>query len=141
MTDFETIYEDFLLKIDDIELANYDDDLADETLLGYLRQAVKSFHYCSQDLTLDENSGSFNVELTPLEIDIISEFMVVKWLKPKLDNLENLRNALNTNDHSFYSPANLLKQVSERYRRSVREAKSLMNEYTLLASDYDKWAR
>lgn len=141
MTSFETIYEDFLLKIDDIELANYDDDLADETLMGYLRQAIKSFHYCNQDLTFDEYSGSFNVELTPLEIDIISEFMVVKWLKPKLDNLENLRNALNTSDHSFYSPANLLKQVETRYKKSVREAKSLMNEYTLLTSDYDKWAR
>ena len=57
--------------------------------------------------------------MTPGELDeiadIVSEGMVVQWMKPYTYKQENLENMLNTADFSAYSPAELLKRVVNAY--------------------------
>lgn len=141
MTEYQTIYEDFLDKVDDIEIANYDEDMLYEQLYRYLNSAIKKFIYCKKDLSERDTSsdGYFEADLDSMEVDILSEYMLVSWIKQKLNNLENVQNALSTSDFSFYSPANLLDKLETHYKDSRRRARTLMNEYSMIASDYDTW--
>lgn len=141
MTSYEDIYESFLSKINDIDLANYSNDDLEKQLDLYLGQAISDFFdYCIKDLSdRDKDKKCFNVTLDDREIDILSEFMVVRWLYPILNNLENLRNTLNTSDFSIYSPANLLEKIEQRYSSARMKARSMMNEYYLIHDTYDSW--
>lgn len=141
MTSYEDIYESFLSKINDIDLANYSNDDLEKQLDLYLGQAISDFSdYCIKDLSdRDKDKKRFNVTLDDREIDILSEFMVVRWLYPILNNLENLRNTLNTSDFSIYSPANLLEKIEQRYSSARMKARSMMNEYYLIHDTYDSW--
>lgn len=141
MTSYEDIYESFLSKINDIDLANYSNDDLEKQLDLYLGQAISDFSdYCIKDLSdRDKDKKCFNVTLDDREIDILSEFMVVRWLYPILNNLENLRNTLNTSDFSIYSPANLLEKIEQRYSSARMKARSMMNEYYLIHDTYDSW--
>lgn len=141
MTSYEDIYESFLSKINDIDLANYSNDDLEKQLDLYLGQAISDFSdYCIKDLSdRDKDKKCFNITLDDREIDILSEFMVVRWLYPILNNLENLRNTLNTSDFSIYSPANLLEKIEQRYSSARMKARSMMNEYYLIHDTYDSW--
>lgn len=141
MTSYEDIYGSFLSKINDIDLANYSNDDLEKQLDLYLGQAISDFSdYCIKDLSdRDKDKKCFNVTLDDREIDILSEFMVVRWLYPILNNLENLRNTLNTSDFSIYSPANLLEKIEQRYSSARMKARSMMNEYYLIHDTYDSW--
>lgn len=141
MTSYSDIYESFLLKINDIDLANYSNEDLEKQLDLYLGQAISDFSdYCIKDLSdRDKEKKCFNISLDDKEIDILSEYMVVRWLTPILNNLENLRNTLNTSDFSIYSPANLLEKVEQRYSSAAKRARSMMNEYSLIHGDYNTW--
>ena len=80
----------------------------------------------------------FECDLKIEEIDILTEWMVYEWLTPYLNNIENLRNQLNTKDFSFFSPANLLSTIQNVHTASRKRAKSMMNEYSYVNSDLEK---
>lgn len=82
-----------------------------------------------------EDLPAFREDLPYEVIDILTEWMVAYWLKPYVNNLENLRNNLNTKDFTSFSPANLLEKVGDRYTAARRYARSLSNEYSIVIND------
>ena len=84
--------------------------------------------------TADDNTREFDVEIEPEDldeiVDIVSEGMVVQWLKPYTYKQENLENALNTKDFSTYSPAELLLRISNTYMAARKEFTNKMREYS-----------
>ena len=85
----------------------------------YLYLAISDFnHVCKEDMTY---SGTSFVDVLSGEcIDILSLGVAYYWLSSKALNSELLRNKLSTKDASFYSPANILKEVSA-LRNTVRD--------------------
>lgn len=140
MTKYTEIFNSFKDKITDYDLPLYTDDIQNEMLCSALRKACAKFgRICKSDLsTRDDEIMSFGCNLTIEEIDIITEWMVYEWLTPYLNNIENLRNQLNTKDFSFFSPANLLSAIQNVYTTSRKRAKSMMNEYSYVNSDLEK---
>ena len=63
-------------------------------------------------------------------VDIVSEGMVVQWLKPYVYRQELLENALNTRDFTTYSPAELLKQVRSAYNGVQKDYTQMIREYS-----------
>ena len=113
MTAYTTIYNSFLDKINDYDLADMTAELAQTSMRGWLNQAVVRFlESCKKDLTQTEEGG-FTEDLDLMEIDILTEGMVEAWLKPIRNNLDLLRNALSTKDFTTFSPANLLDKVND----------------------------
>jgi|GEM_PF-360742 len=134
------VYELFLNKISDFNFTVMDNEVRNRTIELYLRAACVEFRPdCLQDLTIvsldiEHNCCGqvleFKEELDFQVLNILSECMVVEWLKPKVAFGDNLENILNTPDFKLYSPANLLKQTRETldfYQRNVRK---LINEYS-----------
>lgn len=94
----------FLSKITEFEFINLESETLDELTTMYLKRAVSEFRKnCKYDLfsTQDDTNRQFNVDVNDNDVDelvnIISEGMLVQWMKPYVYRQENLENVLNTN--------------------------------------------
>ena len=143
MTAYDDIYTDFLLKISDLSIADYDEETFNKMITRSFNKAVGKFSsYCIQDLTKrDDEKQEFSIDLTDEEIDIITDYMVLMWLEPAVYNEENLKNVLNTSDYTFYSPASLLEKVKDLYVLTRSKLRGKVNKYTLTNESFEKWAR
>lgn len=93
----------FLAKVTEFELSNLVEYVMQEVVDGYMKRAISAFKKnCKYDLstTADDAQREFNVDIEPdaLDeiVDIVSEGMVVQWLKPYVYKQELLENVLNT---------------------------------------------
>ena len=129
-TEFDAVYGAFLAKVSDYDLADMVETDAKNIMSDYMKQAIGKFsESCKKDLMNVTQTG-FVDDLTYFEIDIISELMVEAWCKPRLYNLDLLRNKLSTKDFTTFSPANLLDKIREVYDLSHKRARSMINEYS-----------
>jgi len=142
MTSYSYIYDELKDRITDYDLVAYSEGLQEELLASYLRQACRKFsRICTNDLSAvayDEEGVAvgFEADLTPEEIDIIVEWMVVMWLTPLRNDLDNLRNRINTAEFSSISPANMQIAIEASYEASRKRALSLMNKYSYIEGDF-----
>ena len=127
----------FLSKISEFELMSLDDAHRTESVDGYLKRAASAFMKNRRyDLTTtgDDASRSFNIDLPEDDlseiVDIISEGMVVQWLKPYVYQQELLQNVLNTKDFTQYSPAELLMRVGNAYSKAQKDYTQMIREYS-----------
>lgn len=135
MTAYTTIYNSFLDKVNDYDLADMTAELAQTSMRSWLNQAVVRFlESCKKDLTQTEEGG-FTEDLDLMEIDILTEGMVEAWLKPIRNNLDLLRNALSTKDFTTFSPANLLDKVNDTYSMAHANFLSRIKEYSFIRND------
>lgn len=135
MTAYTTLYNSFLDKVNDYDLADMTEAMAQTSMRGWLNQAVVRFlESCKKDLTQTEEGG-FSEDLDLMEIDILTEGMVEAWLKPIRNNLDLLRNALSTKDFTTFSPANLLDKVNDTYSMAHANFLSRIKEYSFIRND------
>lgn len=140
MTKFKDIYDKFLRKIDDIDVANYDDDMLNEFLERGLLESVETFKpYCKTGLDIDNENKCFVNDLSSYEQKILANYMLLDWLEPYMNNADNLINTLNTSDFKAYSPKGMLEAVKKFYYDTQKRVRLLVNEYTLLDEDYTSW--
>lgn len=134
---FDMFINAFLMKISEFELLSL--EIPDRTAIvdEYLKQAIADFrHVCQYDFvtTRNDETRQFDVEVEPEDVDelvgIISEGMVVQWLKPYVNKQELLENILNTRDFTTYSPAELLYRVRDTYEKARREYTNMIREYS-----------
>jgi hypothetical protein len=139
-TPYSTVTDRFLNKITDYDLVRLTEEELEEVLLEYMFSACAQFNTSLIDLSdRDGTMEQFNETLTDDIIDILSEGMIVEWLKPKAYNSENTANYLNDRDRSLAaSPANMFKELKEALKESRAEFKRLIIEYSYnhsIASD------
>lgn len=135
MTAYTTIYNSFLDKVNDYDLADMTETMAQTSMRGWLNQAVVRFlESCKKDLTQTEEGG-FSEDLDLMEIDILTEGMIEAWLKPIRNNLDLLRNTLSTKDFTTFSPANLLDKVNDTYTMAHANFLSRIKEYSFIRND------
>lgn len=127
----------FLAKISEFEFLQL--PAADRTNLvdGYMKRAVAEFkHICVYDLmnAMNNETREFAIDIEDDDIDeivnIVSEGMVVQWLKPYIYRQELLENTLNTKDFTTYSPAELLMRVGNAYKDSQKDYLQMTREYS-----------
>lgn len=127
----------FLAKITEFELSALTETARQETVDGYMKRAISAFKkICKYDLTTtsDDALREFDIaiEVDALDeiIDIVSEGMVVQWLKPYVYKQELLENVLNTRDFTTYSPAELLLRVGNAYNKAQKDYTQMIREYS-----------
>ena len=140
MTSYLEIIEVFLNKITDMDLPRFDDLIRESIIIGYMKSACTKFaKVCEVDLyNRNDVEKCFNSVLDDEIIDIITENMLVEWLKPKVLFTDNLSNVLNTKDFSMYSPANMLKELRETLTYLKKSARGLINNYSFAHSEVGK---
>lgn len=132
----------FLQKISEFDFLTLDEEDRNEIVEGYMHRAISEFSYvCSYDLvsTRNDELREFEVEIPDrilLEIiNIVTEGMLVQWMKPYMYNSELLQNVLNTRDYTTYSPSELLYRVTEAYKESQQNFTRMIREYSYRHGD------
>ena len=108
-----------------------------ELVDGFMRRAISQFkHVCKYDFTTtgDDIIREFDVDVAEEDLDeiadIVSEGMLVQWMKPYIYKQELLENMLNTRDFSGYSPAEILSRVKDAYKSAQRDFVGMVREYS-----------
>lgn len=134
---YDRFTEAFLSKISEYDFINLEDYERNDIVDGYMKRAIASFKkICKYDLasTGDDTLRKFNLDIPEEDLDeiadIISEGMLVQWMKPFTYRQENLENVLNTKDFSTYSPAELLLRISSAYASARKDFTNMMREYS-----------
>ena len=142
MVKYDEFVNAFLSKITERDLLMVELDEREEIVFGYMKRSIAGFKYiCKYDLvkTADDENKCFDVSVADADIDelidIVSEGMIIQWLKPYIYNQELLENALNTRDFTVYSPAELLLRVGNAYKSAQKDYTQMMREYSYNIGD------
>ena len=134
---YDKFTEAFLSKVTEFEFVNMRDFERNGLIDGYMKRAISAFKsVCQYDLssTADDVIREFNVDIPAEDIDeiveIVSEGMLVQWMKPYTYKQENLELVLNTRDFTTYSPAELLNRISAAYAKAQKDFVSMVGEYS-----------
>ena len=113
----------FLSKISEYEFIKLADENRTAIIDDYMKRAFATFKKEVED------DAELESELDEIA-DIVSEGMVVQWLKPYAYKQDLLESVLNTRDFTTYSPAELLKQVGSAYAKAQRDFTQMIREYS-----------
>lgn len=134
---YEMIRASFLMKVTSYDFLEMTNEMVQTQIDKYMKQAITAFKFvCKYDLTTtaDDAEQQFNVDVDEDDVEelveIISNGMVVKWLKPYINRQELLENVLNTRDFTTYSPSELLYRVGEAYKKAQTDYKQAIREYS-----------
>lgn len=135
----------FLSKITEYTFIGMDHEQRSAVVSAYMKRALSDFCAVCKDLLVTYNEDNMQVSLTGARedvkidmdavADLVSEGMVIQWLKPYVYRQENLENVLNTKDYSKYSPAGLLRQISSAYEKAQRDYTQMVREYSFRNGD------
>lgn len=142
MTRYEDVFIMFKDNITDPDLLEFSSDLQYEVLVALMSRAITKCKRICKDVDLSnryDTTMEFGADIPDEIIEIIIEWMTVFWLKPFVNNTENLRNHLSTKDFKMIcSPANLLDKISNTYESARKHARSLTNEYSYIHADMSR---
>ena len=127
----------FLEKVTEYSFLELQADESTEIIDGYMKRAIVGFKKnCVYDLTStkDDENRLFNVDILEEDldeiIDIISDGMIIEWMKPYVYNQDLLRNVLNTRDFTTYSPSGLSASVGSAYKAAQSDYIQKIREYS-----------
>ena len=134
---YDKFTDAFLSKVTEYDFIRMDDYNRNTLIDGYMKRAIAAFRkICKYDLstTADDAVREFNVEIADEDLDeildIVSEGMLVQWMKPYAYRQESLENVLNTRDFTTYSPAELLLRIRGAYDSAQKDFTNMMREYS-----------
>ena len=133
---YDIFTDAFLSKITDYKMFLLDDETRTSAVDGYMKRTISQFSYISvYDFSVcDDNTREFAVDIPENDLieiaDIISEGMLVQWMKPHTYKQELLENTLNTKDFSMYSPSELLMRIGNAYAEAQKNFTQMIREYS-----------
>jgi hypothetical protein len=129
-TPFSDIYDIFLSKITDYDLAGMDDVTMEDHLERWLKNSIPQFPECRSDLSCDYTSKTFTADLTAIEQQILAQLMVVEWLSPRLKTTQLLKQYLPDKDYKINSQAQHIKELKDLSDDAQERADGMIMKYT-----------
>ena len=134
---YDKFTEAFLAKVTEFEFIKLSEYERNHLIDGYMKRAIAAFKkVCKYDLTTtaDDMVREFDTDIEAEDLDeiveIVSEGMLVQWMKPYTYKQENLESVLNTRDFTTYSPSELLLRISATYAAVRKDFTNMMREYS-----------
>lgn len=139
MTSFDQIETLALSIVEDYKLSklfesNYDN--FQKFCDGLLFNALPQFTECRQDLTYNVETREFGVDLTNLEIYILSRYWVIAWWERENNNAAQIALKLGIkNQYSYNSESQNFKEKQNVIDKLREEVDRATQEYLLLDLD------
>lgn len=134
---YDKFTEAFLAKVTEFDFIRLSEYERNHLIDGYMKRAIAAFKkICKYDLTTtaDDMVREFDTDIETEDLDeiveIVSEGMLVQWMKPYTYKQENLESVLNTRDFTTYSPSELLLRISAAYAAVRKDFTNMMREYS-----------
>lgn len=132
----------FLAKVTEYNFVWMSEENREALVDSYMKRACAQFsEVCKFDISAwDDETRTFtldgikDVELEEI-IDIVTEGMLLQWMKQYVYAGENLKNMLNTSDFSSYSPAELLYRIKSAYEMCRKDFTRMVREYSYRHGD------
>lgn len=131
MSNKTEIYETFLSRIKDKDLALLEEEDMLEQLDIYLERALGR---CTaiEELEFDKTSGNFARKLTYLEKDILSLAMLLEWVYPRVNNIQNMYSRISDKDYTVFSQSKMLDSLQTLKEETEKEFLFWHNKYQLI---------
>ena len=140
MTSYEVIFNAFLRKIEDIELAEriqLDEESAIEDMIGWLHSAVAHLGYLEHDtLTFNDEEMQFEEDLTDVEVEFYALGVRVEWLESIVKRRGNFMQMFGGKEEKFYSQASHLATIESSLKNDKLEIKKYKRDYGYLNNSY-----
>lgn len=141
-TSYEALYANLLPKFQSYDIPLMDEEEVKEYLHDYLIPAVSRFHVCRKNLNdRDDNYETFNCDLSNVEIEILSNFMLLEYLDSNYVRIPTLLKVnLSSSDFNSYSPANMLDKLMAMHSTYLKENETLLARYAWIddsVNDFD----
>lgn len=137
MTQYSTLYERCLSKLEDPQLAMLPEEDLEEMLHGYLLSSIAKHRKCEHDLSdRDEELKQFNSDLSDLEIEILAILMLREYISQRLHSITNVLQVFSGKETSFFSQASHIKELRELDEKLRLEAQQLSRDYTYINNEY-----
>lgn len=110
-----------------------------DLMYKYMLSAIADFSpYCKFDLEdRDDDLAQFNQDLDNECIEILALGIAAYWMSSRSLNSELLYNRLSTKEYSYFSPANLLREVQTLRDTVMQEYRSAIVRYTYRHGDIE----
>lgn len=135
-TPYEKIYENLLPKFQSYEIPLMSVDEVKDYLHDYLVPAIARFHVCRKDLN-DRNDilERFNVELSDVEIEILSNFALLEYIDSTYVRVPILlKTSLASTDFHAFSSANMLDKLMAMHKTYLTENETLLSRYAWMGA-------
>ena len=130
-TPYEKLYENLLSKFRSYEIPLMTVEEVKDYLHDFIAPATSRFHVCRKNLNdRDDILQRFNVELSDVEIEIISNYMLIEYIDSEYVRTPSLlKIQLPSTDFKVYSPANFLDKLMAMHKTYVTENETLLSRY------------
>ena len=145
---YEEIYSKFRLKAEAYDILQYrEDDVSAVFMPEYLHASINK-HYIRR-LFSELKLGDTVQELTyimkySVDDDFDAEFitdilgigMVIEWITPKINSLNNTQQVFGSSEEKFYSQTNHLNGLKDLKKSLIKEQKNLIKDRGYIWNSY-----
>lgn len=135
-TSYEKLYENLLPKFRSYEIPLMSTEEVKDYLHDFLIPAISRFHVCRKNLNdRDDIIQRFNVELSDIEIEILSNYLLVEYIDSEYIRTPTLLKVqLPSNDFKVFSPANFLDKLVAMRTTYTKENETLLSRYAWMGA-------
>ncbi|HZJ99527.1 MAG TPA: hypothetical protein VFC79_05955 [Tissierellaceae bacterium] len=134
-TPYYEVDQRFLNKITDDLLLTMSEEGLEKTIYMYRNSAEVRFKKCEKLSTKNEEEKQYDTELTNEELEILSSYMVIEWLRQRINNIRLLKQGMSTKDYTIYSQANHLDTLIKLRKDTEQEVDRMLISYTYSEND------
>lgn len=136
MTSYEKIYNRFLARTTDFNLAELDDFSLNEMLKNWLYSAIIKTRTSSDLSARDEENEAFMNDLSDLDVELLAMGMTLAWLDQTLNSTELTLQFLGGKEEKFFSQANHISELRNLRADTLREMQQLYTYDTYNRNDF-----
>lgn len=135
-TSYEKLYENLLPKFRSYKIPLMSTEEVKDFLHDFIIPAISRFHVCRKDLkNRDDILQRFNVELSDIEIEILSNYLLIEYIDSEYIRTPTLLEVqLPSNDFKAFSPANFLDKLVAMRTTYTKENETLLSRYAWLGA-------
>jgi len=135
MTSYDKVYNRFLNRTTDFNLAELDDCTLRDMLKGWLHSAIVKTR-TSTDLSFDDEIETFSNDLSDLDVELLAMGMTLSWLDQYLNSTENVLQFIGGKEEKYYSQANHINELRSLRADTLREMQQLYTYNTYAKNPY-----
>ena len=130
-TSYEQLYDNLLPKFRSYEIPLMTTEEVKDYLHDYIIPAISRFHVCRKDLNnRDDIIQRFNVELSDIEIEILSNYLLIEYIDSEYIRVPSLlKTTLPSSDFKVFSSANMLEKLMNMHKTYLAENETLLARY------------
>lgn len=135
-TSYEKLYDNLLPKFRSYEIPLMTTEEVKDYLHDFIIPATSRFHVCRKNLNdRDDVLQRFNVELSDIEIEILSNYLLIEYIDSEYIRTPSLLKVqLPSSDFKVFSPANFLDKLMAMHKTYVTENETLLSRYAWMGA-------